>query len=152
MGGLDQDPRGGPESRLWAAVVERGQEPGTALPDEENCASNSPMPTERMGEQHCCERPDRSPGWTAAKQGKRSVRGVNGPPRRRIPGQTKNSGRRRTSLEQTLRKRYRRTRCCHRCCEQHHDSLPFNVARLCRENLTIWRGIIRRIGLRDEKR
>jgi len=27
MGGLDRDQEGGPESRLWAAVVERGQEP-----------------------------------------------------------------------------------------------------------------------------
>jgi hypothetical protein len=27
MGVLDRDPGGGPESRLWAAVVERGQEP-----------------------------------------------------------------------------------------------------------------------------
>ena len=31
-------------------------------------ASVLPMPGEHMGEQHCCERPDRSPGWNAAKQ------------------------------------------------------------------------------------
>jgi hypothetical protein len=27
MGAPDRDPGGGPESRFWAAVVERGQEP-----------------------------------------------------------------------------------------------------------------------------
>jgi hypothetical protein len=29
-------------------------------------AFESPSPGECRGEQHCCERPDRSPGWTAA--------------------------------------------------------------------------------------
>jgi hypothetical protein len=33
-GGRDRDPGGGPESRLWAAVVERGQEARTARPDD----------------------------------------------------------------------------------------------------------------------
>jgi hypothetical protein len=42
-------------------------------------ASNSPVPGECMGEQHGCERPDRSPGRTAAKHGQRSVSGTNGP-------------------------------------------------------------------------
>jgi len=40
MGGLDRDPEGGPESRLWAAVVERGQEP------ERLDQTKKPRPTE----------------------------------------------------------------------------------------------------------
>ena len=39
MGGRARDPEGGPESRLWAAVVERGQEARTARPDGEYLAS-----------------------------------------------------------------------------------------------------------------
>jgi hypothetical protein len=46
-GGFARDPEGGPESRLWAAVVERGQEARTARPDEERYAFDSPHPTRR---------------------------------------------------------------------------------------------------------
>jgi hypothetical protein len=38
MGVRDRDPEGGPESRLWAAVVERGQEP------EQLDQTNKPSP------------------------------------------------------------------------------------------------------------
>jgi hypothetical protein len=40
-----------------------------------------------QGEQHCCERPDRSPGWGAARQDAGASR-TNSPARLGTPAQT----------------------------------------------------------------